>query len=202
MEITNKLIYSKLSAVMKDIGPVTKQGTNITQKYKFRGIDQMINALHPALVRHGVVLTTQVVERTEQIREVTRSSGQQGVDKHVAVKVIYTFYAEDGSCLSSVAVGEGLDSGDKATNKAMSAAFKYALIQTFAVPTEDMEEADLASPEIGVTKAATQATQSSAPVIQETFNQAKKSTKAVKPKGENGSKTTPETKPEVLDGWE
>ena len=62
----------------------------------------------------------------------------------------YDFYAEDGS---KVTVGpipaEGLDSGDKATNKALSAALKYALIQTFSIPTEDMAEADLDSPEIG-----------------------------------------------------
>jgi hypothetical protein len=62
----------------------------------------------------------------------------------------YDFFAEDGS---KVTVGpipaEGLDSGDKATNKALSAALKYALIQTFSVPTEDMAEADLDSPEIG-----------------------------------------------------
>ena len=62
----------------------------------------------------------------------------------------YDFFAEDGS---KVTVGpipaEGLDSGDKATNKALSAALKYALIQTFSVPTEDMAEADLESPEIG-----------------------------------------------------
>jgi hypothetical protein len=62
----------------------------------------------------------------------------------------YDFFAEDGS---KVTIGpipaEGLDSGDKATNKALSAALKYALIQTFSVPTEDMAEADLESPEIG-----------------------------------------------------
>ena len=143
------LIYQKMSAVMKDIGPVSKAQTNTHQKYKFRGIDQFVNALHPALVKHGVILVPEVLERTEQIRDVVRSSGAQAVDKHVFVKVKYTFFAEDGSSVSTVMTGEGLDSGDKATNKALSSALKYALIQTFSVPTEDMAEADLETPELG-----------------------------------------------------
>jgi hypothetical protein len=78
------------------------------------------------------------------------------VDKHVSIMMEYDFYAEDGS---KVTVGpvpaEGLDSGDKATNKALSAALKYALIQTFSIPTEDMAEADFETPEIGTAKAVT-----------------------------------------------
>lgn len=143
------LIYSKMSAVMKDIGPVSKDQKNAAQGYKFRGVDQFVNALHPALVRHGVFMTPTVTDYEHELKEVERSSGKKGVDKHVHIKVLYTFYAEDGS---SVSVGpipaEGLDSGDKATNKALSAALKYALIQTFSIPTEDMAEADLDSPEL------------------------------------------------------
>lgn len=152
-----KLIYTKMSAVMKDIGPVTKDQTNSHQKYKFRGIDQFVNALHPALVRHGVILVPEVLERTEQIVEVTRSNGNAGIDKHVSLRVRYTFFAEDGSSVSTVLTGEGVDSGDKATNKALSAALKYALIQTFAVPTEDMVDGDSDSPEIGRKKSSVKA---------------------------------------------
>lgn len=139
---------------MADIGPVTKSQKNTHQGYKFRGIDQFVNALHPALVKHGVVMVPEVLERVEQIKEVTRSNGNSGVDKHVSLKVKYTFWAEDGSNVSTVMVGEGVDSGDKATNKALSASLKYALIQTFSVPTEDMAEADLESPELGKARTA------------------------------------------------
>lgn len=149
-----KLIYTKMSHVMRDIGPVTKDQKNTAQGYKFRGVDQFVNALHPALVKHGVIMTAEVLEREEVLKEVERSSGKKGVDKHVSLKVRYTFLAEDGSSVSSIMVGEGLDSSDKATNKALSAALKYALIQTFSVPTEDMEEADSESPEIGVSSSA------------------------------------------------
>ena len=149
------LIYKKMVDVMKDIGPVTKSSTNTVQNYKFRGVDSFVNALHPALVRHGVFMTAKVLERTETLKEVTRSSGKVSVDKHVALRVEYTFFAEDGSNVTTIMAGEGLDSSDKATNKALSAALKYALIQTFSVPTEDMEEADLDSPQIGASVAKT-----------------------------------------------
>lgn len=146
----SELIYKKMVDVMRDVGAVGKDQKNTAQGYKFRGIDQFVNALHPALVKNNVFLTTEVLERTEQLKEVERSNGKKGVDKHVALRVKYTFYAEDGSHVSSTLASEGLDSGDKATNKALSAALKYALIQTFSVPTEDMEEADRFSPEMGV----------------------------------------------------
>ncbi len=144
------LIYKKMAEIMREIGPVTKAQTNSQQGFKFRGIDQFINALHPALVKHAVFMTPRCTSFTKDLKDVVRSSGKAGVDAHVAVLMEYDFYAEDGS---KVTVGpvpaEGMDSGDKATNKSLSAALKYALIQTFSVPTEDMEEADRESPLIG-----------------------------------------------------
>ena len=144
------LIYKKMSEVMKDVKAVTKDQKNVAQGFKFRGIDQFVNALYPALTKHGVFMAPRATAFSQELKEVVRSNGKAGVDKHVAIQVEYDFYAEDGS---KVTVGpipaEGLDSGDKATNKALSAALKYALIQTFSIPTEDMAEADLDSPEIG-----------------------------------------------------
>ena len=139
-----------MSEVMKDVGAITKDQKNVAQGFKFRGIDQFVNALYPALTKHGVFIAPRATSFSQELKEVTRSNGKAGVDKHVAIQVEYDFFAEDGS---KVTVGpipaEGLDSGDKATNKALSAALKYALIQTFSIPTEDMAEADLDSPEIG-----------------------------------------------------
>lgn len=144
------LIYKKMSDVMKDVGAITKDQKNQAQGFKFRGIDQFVNALYPALTRHGVFMTPRATSFTQELKEVQRNNGKAGVDKHVAIQMEYDFYAEDGS---KVTVGpvpaEGLDSGDKATNKALSAALKYALIQTFSIPTEDMAEADLETPVIG-----------------------------------------------------
>lgn len=159
----SSLIYKKMSEVMTQIGYVGKDQKNLQQGFKFRGIDQFVNALYPALTKHGVFMAPRCTSYTQELKEVVRSSGKAGVDKHVALMMEYDFFAEDGS---KVTVGpipaEGLDSGDKATNKALSAGLKYALIQTFSVPTEDMAEADLESPEIGKSKAAT----TSAPTAQ------------------------------------
>lgn len=145
----NGLIYKKMLEVGKNIGAIGKNQKNTQQGYSFRGIDDLLNALNPALLNAGVFMTLEVISRSEQIVEVERSSGRKGIDKHVSLSVRYTFHAEDGSTVSSTVSSEGLDSGDKATNKALSAALKYALIQTFAVRTEDMEDGDSVSPEIG-----------------------------------------------------
>lgn len=145
------LIFKKMSEVMKEIGHVGKDQRNSAQGFKFRGIDQFVNALYPALVKHGVFMAPRCVSEQHEIKEVERSSGKKGVDKHVTILMEYDFFAEDGS---KVTVGpipaEGLDSGDKATNKALSAGLKYALIQTFSIPTEDMAEGDAESPEKGI----------------------------------------------------
>lgn len=146
---TPGIIFKKMNDVMKEIGSIGKDQKNTAQNFKFRGIDQFVNTLYPALCKHGVFMTTEVISQSAEIREVERSSGKKGVDKHVQLTMKYTFWAEDGSSVSSAIAAEGLDSGDKATNKALSAALKYALIQTFSIPTEDMAEGDSESPELG-----------------------------------------------------
>lgn len=149
----SQLIYKKMSDVMKDIGSIGKDQKNVAQGFKFRGIDQFVNSLYPALTKHGVFMCPRVVQATSEIREVERSSGKKSIDKHVNLLVEYDFFAEDGS---KVTVGpiasEGVDSGDKATNKALSAALKYGLIQTFSIPTEDMVDGDSESPTISGTR--------------------------------------------------
>lgn len=146
-------IYKKMSEVMKEIGAISKDRVNTQQNFKFRGIDQFVNALHPALIKNGVFMTPRCIKEEHEIREVVRSSGKNSIDKYVSIQMEYDFYAEDGSKLTVGPVpAEGLDSGDKATNKALSAALKYALIQTFSIPTEDMEEGDSVSPKAGVSE--------------------------------------------------
>lgn len=144
------MIYKKMNEVMAEIGFVGKDQKNVAQGFKFRGIDQFVNTLYPALVKHGVFMTPRCTASSQEIVEVTKKDGGTRIDKHVAIQMEFDFFAEDGS---KVTVGpvpaEGLDSGDKATNKALSAALKYALIQTFSIPTEDMAEGDLETPEIG-----------------------------------------------------
>lgn len=142
-------IYTLLSKVMGDIGAVGKDSQNVQQGYKFRGIDAMLNAAHPALVKHGVFCCPEIQSVDSQERVVTNSQGKQTNYIRVAITMRYTFWAPDGSSVSVVTAGEGLDTSDKATNKAMSAAMKYALIQLFSIPTADMDDADRTSPEAG-----------------------------------------------------
>ena len=137
-------IYQAINAVMNDCGFIAKDSKNTQQGgYKFRGIDAVMNALNPALIKNKVFVVPEVLEQKRE----ERTTAKGGLLIYSIIKVKYTFYAEDGSSISACVVGEGMDSGDKASNKAMSAAFKYACFQTFCIPTEEMKDADFDSPQ-------------------------------------------------------
>lgn len=131
-------IFESINAVMADMGAVGKDSQNKQQGFMFRGIDAVMNALYPALVKNKVFIVPTILEQQREERATTKG----GVLIYSICKIKYTFYAEDGSSIECIVVGEGMDSGDKATNKAMSVAFKYACFQTFCIPTEEMKEAD------------------------------------------------------------
>ena len=133
-----KNIYQSIGAIMAEIDAVGKDKFNPQQKFKYRGVDDVMNALHPLLAKHKVFCTTQVLDQTREERQ-TKTGGNL---IYSICKVRFTFYAEDGSSVESVTIGEGMDSGDKATNKAMSIAFKYAFFQLFCIPTEEMAKDD------------------------------------------------------------
>ena len=131
-------IYQSICAVMNDIGAVGKDSVNEQQKFKFRGIDAVMNALSPALVKNKVFVVPEILEQVREERQTQRG----GNLIYSVCKIKYTFYAEDGSFITATVIGEGMDSGDKATNKAMSIAFKYACFQVFCIPTEEMSDPD------------------------------------------------------------
>lgn len=143
------MIYSALAGVIADVGAVAKDKINKQQGFKFRSIDDVYNALHPALAKNKVVIVPRILERTCEVVGKT----QKGTDMiKVVCKIQFNFYAEDGSTVESVIVGEGLDTGDKATNKAMAIAYKYACFQVFCIPTEEMVDPDSESLEQEVGK--------------------------------------------------
>lgn len=131
-------IFESINKVMEDIGAIGKNTKNAQQGFMYRGIDAVMNALNPALVKHKVFVVPEVLEQTRE----ERMSAKNNTLLYSIIKVKYTFYAEDGSSVSAVVIGEGMDSGDKATNKAMSIAFKYACFQVFCIPTEEMVDPD------------------------------------------------------------
>lgn len=137
-------IFSAICGVMEDIGAVGKNDINKTQGFKYRGIDAVMNALSPAMVKHKVFCVPELLDQTREERRTAKGNSLI----YSICRMRYRFYTTDGSHIEAVTVGEGMDSGDKATNKAMAIAFKYACFQTFCIPTEElMDDPDKESPE-------------------------------------------------------
>lgn len=132
-------IFTLIPKVMADIGAIGKDRKNEKQGYKFRGIDDVYNAANSALSKNGVFSVPTVMEETRSER--TNSNGTLLFS--VFMKIKYTFYAPDGSFIESIISSEAFDSGDKATNKALSAAQKYAFLQIFCIPTEEPKDSEI-----------------------------------------------------------
>ena len=143
-----------MAAVMQGITHIGKDSKNQSQGFSFRGIDTVYNELHNLFAKHGII--TMPVAGVPVVEERTNSKGT--VLRFVQIPMTYNFIADDGSFVSSTVIGEGMDSGDKATNKAMAIAHKYALIQTFMIPTEDMKDPDSESHEVVTRKPVAKAT--------------------------------------------
>lgn len=129
-------VYKAISNVAREMAEtgIKKGSVNQQQGFMFRGIDAAYNALAPALVKHGLLILPRIIERTVTERQTQRGS----LLFYVVVKAEFEFVSvEDGSKHTVVTYGEAMDSGDKATNKAMSIAYKYAAFQTFCIPTEE-----------------------------------------------------------------
>lgn len=141
-------VYKAINAVQAALSTtgIAKNRTN-TQgaSYKFRGIDDVFNAVSPLLAEHGLCILPRMISR--QCDE--RQSKSGGALFYVTVEAEFDFVsAEDGSKHTVRTFGEAMDSGDKATNKAMSAAYKYAAFQAFAIPTEGDNDADAHTHEV------------------------------------------------------
>ncbi len=136
-------VYAAICKVMKEIGKdgIAKNKRN-TQGggYNFRGIDDMYNCLNTILAGAGLCILPRMTDRTHE----ERSTKAGGVIFYATVRAEFDFVAvSDGSMHTLVTYGEAMDTSDKATNKAMSAAYKYACMQAFCIPTEGlMEDAD------------------------------------------------------------
>lgn len=137
----NAKIFKAIADTMNDVSAVGKNSKNEKQNYNFRGIDAVMNALHPAMVKNRIFVVPEVLDQQREERQ-----SKNGKLIYSICKIKYTFFADDGSSISATVIGEGMDSGDKATNKAMSVAFKYACFQVFCIPTEDMTDPDAETP--------------------------------------------------------
>jgi len=137
-------IHEAIAALMGDVEAIKKDKQNKQQGFSFRGIDDVYNTLHGKLAARGVFSVPTV--ESEHTEERKTKSGANLIYR--VLRIRYTFYAADGSSIDCTVIGEGMDSGDKAANKAMAVAHKYALLQTLCVPTDDMPDPDAESHDV------------------------------------------------------
>lgn len=142
-----KAVYAAIAAVMSDMASegISKGRRNQQQGYNFRGIDDVYNALAPILAKHKLLILPRVMARSQ----VERTTAKGGVLFYTTVEVEFDLVSGvDGSSHTIKTVGEAMDSADKSSNKAMSAAFKYAAMQAFCIPTEGDNDADAQTHEV------------------------------------------------------
>ena len=148
-EIKAPMIYGKIADCMRQLGAIGKTSKNAQQGFMYRGVDAVMNALNPVLTANHVFCVPEVLEQHREERQ-TRNGGNL---IYSSLKMCYTLYAEDGSSVSATVIGEGMDSADKSSNKAMSVAYKYAMFQIFSIPTEEMADTDADTPPESTPKA-------------------------------------------------
>ena len=154
--VTTPAIYKAIIGVMAEINAIGKDRKNQQQGFAYRGIDDVMNELHAALTKNRVFVVPEVLNE-ERSTGKTRNGGDLF---YTRLKIRFTFYTDDGSSVSAVVIGEAMDSGDKASNKALSIGLKYAMLQVFCIPTEDEKDPDAVSPQ---PQAGTMKPQSKAP---------------------------------------
>ena len=143
-KMTQPNIYQAINSIMQDVDAIGKNKKNAQQGYSFRGIDDMYNALQPLFKKHNVFIASNVLESKREERQTAKG----GTLIYTIAKCQFKFFTIDGSYIESVLEGEAMDSGDKSTNKAMSTALKYALMQMFLIPTEEKLDTEYETHEV------------------------------------------------------
>lgn len=126
-------IVQALAAVMADVREVKKSEFNQGQRFNFRGVDAVMNAVGPAFRKHGVVCVPEVLEHTIAGKTTAKGAPMN----FVTVRVKYHLHGPEGDRIDGTVAAESFDSGDKATAKAMSVAYRTFLLQALCLPTDD-----------------------------------------------------------------
>ncbi len=137
-------IFKQMALIQKSIDAIGKTSKNQQQGYLFRGINAVYNELSPILKEHEVFMTSEILSTIREERQTARG----GTLIYSIIDMRFTFHATDGSSVSTEVRGEGMDSGDKASNKAMAVAHKYVLTQTFTIAYEGQVDPDSESHEV------------------------------------------------------
>jgi hypothetical protein len=136
-------IYERMMAVLAEMPSISKDHRNTSQNFNYRSHDDVMNALNPLLSFYGVFIVPNVLERVTAQRTTRNNSVMYEVNLHVE----FTFYGAKGDKVVASAWGEGTDSGDKSTNKAMTMAFKNVIAVAFAISTDVTVDTDAGAPE-------------------------------------------------------
>ena len=134
-------VYAAISAITAELarGGIPKNHYNLESDYFYRSIDDVLNRLAPLLSAHRLCVLPRVVDRSA----IERVGLLDAFLNHVTLKVAFDFISvDDASCHTVEAFGEALDEGDKATAKAMSAAYKSAMLQAFCIPVAGQDDCD------------------------------------------------------------
>ena len=131
-------IHELIGKAMTDIGAIGKDSKNAQQGFMYRGVDAVYNALNPVMAKYGLFICPEILEQHREERTTKNGS----ILTYTLLTIRYTVFAPDGSNITLTVIGEGMDSGDKGSNKAMSVAMKYAMFQLFMIPTEEMKDPD------------------------------------------------------------
>lgn len=137
-------VHECLARAMALVKPVGKEGKNREQGYAFKKIDDFMTAANVAMAEAGIHQVPRVLQR---ITDESHLTSNKAIMRWVDLEVEFTFYGPAGDSVTAVTWGEGRDAADKATNKALTAAQKYALMYVLMVPTSDIQDADRESPE-------------------------------------------------------
>lgn len=131
--MAEQTIQQALAAVMAEVGAVGKDSTNQSQGFNFRGVDAVVNAASPRLSTHGIVPAPHV----ESAHYDTIPTRNGGTMRQCTLTVRYSFTGPAGDSLDCTVAAEAMDSGDKSTSKAMSVAYRTALIQVLCLRTDE-----------------------------------------------------------------
>lgn len=144
-------VHQAIMAVLTSLSEegIGKNRKNAQQGFNFRGVDDIYQTLSPLLSQHGLYLAPDVGEIQSEARTTAKGTAMYSV----RLTMHYTVTsAHDGSSIRVASVGEAMDTGDKATSKAMSMAFKYLCFQLFCIPLVGVPDADAETPEPTVRK--------------------------------------------------
>lgn len=142
------MVMVKLANIQAEVEAIAKERNNDQQHYRFRGVEDVLNTIHALLAKHRVIVSTRLLPGGKAEERKTKSGGLL-ITRVYAYE--FDFVAEDDSRFTAGPFpGEGMDSGDKASNKTVANAYKYCMFFTFSIPTKDLiTEPDAESPEAG-----------------------------------------------------